>query len=162
MSKRRFGLSTLGVVAAFTVLSAPCSAGTTVFGMKLGETRVMHAVEIHNMEKVGFMRDTLGDIYRIQPGQLSWLNEAERVDAIFDKENYLDAVLVRGSSKYYDRTESELARRYDKVKIQEGFRGDSYAVFTDHGSDIHIRAPHMEGHFLLIFLTQKFKHRDQH
>ncbi|HII1839617.1 hypothetical protein [Escherichia coli] len=143
-------------VVIFVMLQPLAYAGTTAFGMTLGETTLKEfKKEYPSAVDEGISEWSGGSIFSV-PAQALDFDGVKRSYVIFTKDEKVTAIIIELNNKLFDRIHGMLSKKYKVSKKNIPFVGNKFVRYKNGDDTIELDAPHMSFDMTLYYAEKNF------
>ncbi|HFE4537099.1 TPA: hypothetical protein ACF24J_003420 [Escherichia coli] len=143
-------------VGIFVMLQPLAYAGTTAFGMTLGETTLeVFKKEYPSAVDEGVSEWSGGSIFSV-PAQDLDFDGVKRSYVIFTKDEKVTAIIIDLNNRLFDRIHGMLSKKYKVSKKIIPFVGNKFVRYKNEEDIIELDAPHMSFDMTLSYAEKNF------
>ena len=152
----KFFKTVMASVVFASLIGATYAAGTKAFGLTLGETTATQLKKIYpKASKNGTNKWSQGVMYTIPTSSIKF-NGLNSVLAIFSANGQLTALSLILSKDRFKDMHGMLSRKYQIVREDIPFVGDSFVRYKSGSDVIEMNAPHLSFEMTLLYAEKSF------
>ncbi|MBT3717766.1 MAG: hypothetical protein HON68_02005 [Gammaproteobacteria bacterium] len=141
-------------ILLLSLMSTSSFAGTTIFGMELGELSTDQLKKMFPATYIGVNRFTEGKMYSI-PVKSVGVSGLKRLKTVFNKDRKLVGVLAVMSKSRFNQITQELNSQYKMVRQNIPYVGRRDVKFVDGPTEILLEAPSTSSEMSVNYILKK-------